>query len=499
MQAGARISDKSVGETHLPSRFYYGIMTHRMKITVKKLLIAVVVFNACLVNLAGADLTERINGIISQSSQKKVRFSVHIIKADSGRTVCSHNANRAMVPASNMKIITTAAALKYLGADYEYKTKVGLCGQTLVVIGSGDPLLGDEITDNRYDRKNGWVFEDIATALKNDGVTAIKDIVVDSSIFDDQRTHPNWPVKELNRWYACQVSGLNYNGNCIEVTPKTVGRKVKLTLQPQMGYVEIINKCKPTSRAPNTVWCSRPFGTNTITVRGKCYKQSQPIRVTVERPAVFFAFLLAENLAKAGINADGQLIEKAVDKDCNFKLLREYSSSLADCLARCNKDSFGLAAEALLKTIATSIRQGGKNGSWAGGREAVSQYLLGLGIDESEFYIDDASGLSKENKLSANAITKVLLDTYKSKGWQLYKKSLAVGGVDGTIDKYFKEKKYKAKILGKTGYVGGVKSFSGICTASDGDYIFSILANNANGKTRKAINDIAKAIIDDGM
>ena len=482
----------------MPSRFCYEIISHRMKTQVKKLLIAAII-SVCLVDIAAADLTRRINGIISQSSQKKARFSVHILRADSGETIYSHNANRAMVPASNMKIITTAAALKYLGADYEYKTKVGLCGQTLVIVGSGAPLLGDKITDNKYGRKNGWVFDNIAAALKNNGITTIKDIVVDSSIFDDQRTHPNWPVKELNRWYACQVSGLNYNGNCVEVTAKTVGHKVKLTLQPQTDYVEVINKCKPTSKAPNTVWCSRPFGTNAITVRGKCYKQSQPVRVTVERPAAFFAFLLAENLAEAGINADGQLIEKVADENCNFRLLREYSSSLTDCLARCNKDSFGLAAEALLKTIAAGTQQGGKNGSWAGGREAISQYLLDLGIDKSEFYIDDASGLSKENKLSANAITKVLLDSYKSKGWQLYKSSLAAGGVDGTIDKYFKEKKYKAKILGKTGYVSGVKSFSGVCIASDGDYIFSVLANNANGKTRKAINDIAKAIIDDGM
>ncbi|RKY24075.1 MAG: D-alanyl-D-alanine carboxypeptidase/D-alanyl-D-alanine-endopeptidase, partial [Planctomycetota bacterium] len=77
-----------------------------------------------------------------------------------------------------------------------------------------------------------------------------------------------------------------------------------------------------------------------------------------------------------------------------------------------------------------------------------------------------------------------------------FKDSLAVGGADGTIGKYFKEEKYKGKIFGKTGYIAGAKSFSGICCTDSGDYIFSILANNANGKTRKAINDIAKAIID---
>jgi D-alanyl-D-alanine carboxypeptidase/D-alanyl-D-alanine-endopeptidase (penicillin-binding protein 4) len=92
----------------------------------------------------------------------------------------------------------------------------------------------------------------------------------------------------------------------------------------------------------------------------------------------------------------------------------------------------------------------------------------------------------------------VILDIYKSKQWPLYRDSLAVGGVDGTIAKYFKDKKYKGRILGKTGYIAGVKAFSGICSTISGDYIFSILTNNANAQTRNAINDIAKAIIDEG-
>jgi len=127
----------------------------------------------------------------------------------------------------------------------------------------------------------------------------------------------------------------------------------------------------------------------------------------------------------------------------------------------------------------------------------ISQYLLGLGIDKSEFYIDDGSGLSRENRLTANTITKVLLDLYKSKNWQFYKDSLAVGGMDGTIGKYFEEGKYKGRIFGKTGYISNVKSFSGLCSTNSGDYIFSILANGADGQTRDVLNDIAKAIIDE--
>jgi len=470
----------------------------------KKLLIAAV-FSVCLVSAASADLTKRIGGIISQSSQKKVQFSIHIVNADSGKTVYSHNAREVLVPASVMKIITTAAALKYLGPNYEYKTKVGLCGttygasygtsDTLVIMGSGDPLLGDKVTDAKYGREVGWIFEDITAVLKQNGVTNIKDIIVDSSIFDDQRVHPNWPRKELNRWYACEVSGLNFNGNCIDVSAKTIGGKVTVSIEPQTSFVSVVNKVKPISKGKSTIGSYRqPAKPNKIVVHGKCKKQAGPFAVAIERPAAFFGYLLAENFTKAGINTEGQLIEKSVAADCNFRLLTEYSTPITDCLARCNKDSFGLAAEALLKTIAANSQPDRKNGSWAGGRELISKYLLELGIKKSEFYIDDASGLSRQNKLSANAITKVLSNVYKSENWKLYKDSLAVGGVDGTIGKYFKEEKYKGKIFGKTGYIGGVKSFSGICITAGGDYIFSILANNANGQTRKTINDIAKAI-----
>ena len=172
-----------------------------MDIRMKKVL-AAAAFSLCFACFAKADLAKRINPIINQSSQKNVRFSVHIVKAESGETVYEHNHHRTLIPASNMKLIVTAAALKYLGPDYEYKTRVGTDDNSLVIIGSGDPLLGDKTTDDKYKRQIGWIFKDIIAKLKADKLTAIKDIIVDSSIFDDQRVHPNWPKDELNRWYA---------------------------------------------------------------------------------------------------------------------------------------------------------------------------------------------------------------------------------------------------------------------------------------------------------
>ena len=462
----------------------------------KNKLLIIVIFIICLSGITKADLAGKINGIIRKSSQKKVQFSIHIVKADSGKTIYSHRSTSALIPASNMKIIITAAALKYLGSDYEYKTKIGLLNDTLIIIGSGDPLLGDEETDNKYSRKKNWIFNDIAARLKQNSIRNIKDIIVDTTIFDDQRVHPNWPRDELNRWYACEVSGLNFNENCVWITAKNNSGKVTIFVEPQTDYIKFTNKVKSVSKDSNTIGSYRNREPNKIIIFGECRKQAGPFDVAIERPAAFYAYLLAENLAKEGINAYGQIVEKAATDYNDINVLVEYVTPLTDCLARCNKDSLGLAAEALLKTIAAESRADRKNGSWDKGREIISQYLSGLDIDSREFHIDDASGLSQHNRLSANAITKVLLHIYKSDDWPIYKESLAVGGVDGTIDKYFKERKYKGKIFGKTGYISGAKSFSGICSTSEGDYIFSILANKTNGQTRKAINDIAQAIID---
>ena len=383
-----------------------------MKIQIRRLLAAAVfgiglILVECCVAVPAtakqneAGLTERIDGIINQPSQKGVQYSIVIVKADSGETVYSHNAKEAMVPASNMKVITTAAALKYLGPDYKFTTEVGLCGDTLVVIGGGDPLLGDEVTDAKYQREPGWIFKDIAASLKQNGKTTIKDIIVDGSIFDKERVHPNWPKEQLNQWYACEVGGLNYNDNCIAITVNNTGGNVTISIRPETGFMKITNEVVPITEGEKTksaVGAYRNQKPNSISIKGKCQKQ-EGLDVAIEKPAEFFGFLLRENLAGAGIKVDGEIIEKPVPNDCDFKKIAEYSTPITDCLARCNKNSQPLAAEALFKTIAAKAAVDGKNGGWTAGRELISRYMLELGIERGEFYIDDGRGLSRENRL----------------------------------------------------------------------------------------------------
>jgi D-alanyl-D-alanine carboxypeptidase/D-alanyl-D-alanine-endopeptidase (penicillin-binding protein 4) len=467
-----------------------------MKTGVKRLLVYYV-FTFVLAGISRADLAGRVDAIVASQTQGKVRIAVKIVNPSTGTVIYSHNASSPMTPASNMKLITTAAALNYLGPDFTYLTGVGLIGDSIAVIGSGDPLLGDKPTLQKNNLDARWMLKDIAETLRRNNITTLSDVIIDSTIFDNELVQPSWPKNELNKWYAAEVAGLNYNDNCIEITAETVGSKVELTVDPLTSYVKVINNCKPAAKPPDTAWGARPPGSNIITVAGACHKKCEPFRVTIDRPPAFFGFLLAEELRRSGVAVRGQLVEREILPQEQFKLLTVYRTPIWDVFERSNKDSLGLAAEALLKTIAAYRQPSGKGGTWAQGKQFVSDYLVSLRIPPDQFVIDDGSGLSENNRLSANILAAVLLDIYKKPQWQKFKETLAVGGEDGTVGKWFEEPKYKGKVFAKTGYIGGVKSLSGVCTTEAGDRVFSIITNNTNGKSRQAINDIVKAVIDE--
>ncbi|MEN6338274.1 MAG: D-alanyl-D-alanine carboxypeptidase/D-alanyl-D-alanine-endopeptidase, partial [Phycisphaerales bacterium] len=282
--------------------------------------------------LASAALTQRIEKVANP--EKASGYSINIVEPESGSVIYSYNAHKPLMPASNMKLVTTSAAMKYLGADFAYRTRVGLSNGTLVVIGSGDPILGDRETDAKYDRQSGWVFEQIAQALRDQGVSEINDIVIDTTVFDDERVHPNWDPKELNRWYAPEVCGLNYNLNCIELTATNVGGSVSLQVEPKTSFIEIANQMKVGSGANSGIISYRTTQPNKIVVRGQTRSKEGPVKLAIEKPAAFFGFLLAEHLSRSGITAKGRLVERAFSASEGFTPLVELVTPLTDAINR---------------------------------------------------------------------------------------------------------------------------------------------------------------------
>jgi D-alanyl-D-alanine carboxypeptidase/D-alanyl-D-alanine-endopeptidase (penicillin-binding protein 4) len=444
-------------------------------------------------SIALASVSSRINSVIYRKDLKSVDFGIKVIEAASGDVVYERNSQKQLIPASNMKIITSAAALDMLGADYEFQTGVAMLGDTLVVIGGGDPLFCDSINDSKYGHKDLWVLYDIIKTLKAKGVKSVGDIVVDSTFFDDSRVHPSWSPSELNRSYACEVSGLNFNRNCVSINVKRSGSAARVRLTPATNYLQIINQIKLTSSGSSAVGAYRNGTPNKYILKGKCRTETG-FDVAVEGPAMFFGTVLSERLKASGIKVSGSVTEKYVKNLKQIKLLKVYKTPLIDVLARCNKDSFNMAAESLVKTISAENTNGKINGEWEHGFSLIGRYLKHYGVDGDQFILDDGCGLSRKNRLTANAISTVLLRMYHSDNRQIYLESLAVGGVEGTSAKYFKESKYKGKVFAKTGYISGVRAFSGYVKTDDGDYIFSILSQGGSSYVRTAINDIVKSI-----
>jgi serine-type D-Ala-D-Ala carboxypeptidase/endopeptidase (penicillin-binding protein 4) len=157
-------------------------------------------------------------------------------------------------------------------------------------------------------------------------------------------------------------------------------------------------------------------------------------------------------------------------------MLAIHETPIATVLARANKDSMNVYAEAMCKRLGADTSK--TTGSWENGTRAIGAFLKRCGVDESEFKIDDGCGLSRKNAISANAMAHVLANTFASKHRDLYIASLSVAGIDGTLDKRFESSDLRGRVHAKSGFINGVSALSGYVKAKDGKwYAFAILMN----------------------
>ena len=171
-----------------------------------------------------------------------------------------------------------------------------------------------------------------------------------------------------------------------------------------------------------------------------------------------------------------------------------HETPLSQVLGRANKDSINLYAECLCKRLGFAVTH--QSGSWENGTAAVGAFLQKAGVDESEFHLDDGSGLSKQNHISPSAITKVLMYDYFSDNRQVFINSLSVAGADGTLERRFANSDLRGRVFGKSGFVKGVSSLSGFLEAKDGNwYAFSILMNGIPELSNSAIKPLQEAIV----
>jgi D-alanyl-D-alanine carboxypeptidase/D-alanyl-D-alanine-endopeptidase (penicillin-binding protein 4) len=445
---------------------------------------------ASTAGIARADLGSDVDALLGDRLLRRAAVGVEVVRLGGGpaedATLYRRDAQVPLIPASNLKLLTTAAALQKLGPDFKFRTSFLVGEADVAIVGAGDPSFGDA----EFLRPVGWdvttVFENWADQLVKRKITSVRDVVVDDSIFDEEFLHPNWPPDQIQKRYVAEVGGFNLNANVLEfgVRPTAVGEVATYVTTPDTAYAAVRNTC--VSGNDNAIWLSREAGTNQIILRGETPMRAAQVNVavTIHDPPMYAATVFAEVLRRKGVTVTGavrrdrtlQAARKAGGAPDRWRVLAIHETPITTILDRANKDSVNVYAESLCKRL--GFEATGAAGSWANGTAALGDFLKSIGVPEAEFKLDDGCGLSKQNGISAAAVNRILTHHFHGPHRDLFRGSLAVAGVDGTMQDRFRGSDLKGRVFAKSGYVNNVRALSGYLHARDGQwYAFSILMN----------------------
>jgi len=416
-----------------------------------------------------AELRARLDAAFADASLEDALVGALFVRLTDGAVLYEREADRALIPASNQKLVTTACALDRLGPDAELRTELlragpivaGTLRGSLVVRGGGDPSPGA-----RFDGEADGLCRRWARLAAERGIRRIEgDIVADDRLFDRQGVHPEWPRDQLDRWYSAPASALALNDACVDVSVSAgarAGAPAEVKIAPGCRLFEVDNQCKTTAdKAAHSVNILRRPGTNRISVRGAILVGAAPVEasISVDQPALVFVACLRERLEEQGIEVAGEArLVRDAEKLAPAHPLAAHVSSVSQVLAVTNKRSQNHYAEQLFKLL--GARAGG-GGTYSGGARAASAFLEGLGAPAASFTVTDGSGLARGNRISPRTAVALLRRMEGHDRRDEWLASLALGGQDGTLRTRFKAPAVAGRVLAKTGTISGVSALSG--------------------------------------
>jgi len=439
---------------------------------------------APLDSATGATLQERVSSLVNGSVSRISDASIQIVEVDSGAVIAERNPHLPLAPASNMKLFTTAAAIDLLHPDFAVTTTVyargavdpgGTLDGDLKIVGHGDPTIGGRFHDNHATA----VIDEWATDLKRAGIKTVKgNLLFEYGYMDTQYIHPTWPENQLVNWYEAPVSAFSMQEGCVEVRvlPSKPGKPCVVQLDPPTSFLDLESSCTTGRGLP---FITRVRNTNTILVRGGVPARSGPteVFVTVEKPIEYFAAVTYEAFVRNGITVKGEIILTPRDTRTDWRAVAQHSTPLNVIVYVINKKSQNTYAEQLVKMLGAQEKH---EGSWAAGTGALREWLTGkLGVPANEFSPADGSGMSRDNRASANAFVHLLRYMWKSPYREDFVSSLPYSGdPDAKFGHRLRTAPYARQVYAKTGYIVGVVGLSGYVHGASGKiYAFSFLFN----------------------
>jgi serine-type D-Ala-D-Ala carboxypeptidase/endopeptidase (penicillin-binding protein 4) len=452
-------------------------------------------------------LQRDLRAAVNHPRFQHAQLGIKVVKVSSGAALFEHDALKLLKPASNVKLFTGALALDRLTPNFRMQTSAysakkpsadGRVQGDLIVYGRGDPSFS-----SRFHKDFRVPLSKFAQAIFQAGVRSVSgDLIADESYFNTEGFGPGWTWEDLKAGYGAEASALSVHDNvaAIHLSPGKIGQRCRISTHPTLVPFQIENRTQ-TIRERSAILKWRPFLENRIRIGGTLAvnTRGRDLRVTVRRPALWFAQLLRIELERVGIKIAGKA--RAINWQerhgetmpaSPHHLTSIASPDVLRITRTMMKDSQNLYAQLLLLQVGAQNRRAGEDTDQAG-IAALQAFSKRAGIGEQEMQLEDGAGLSRGGLVTPNAIVRLLTYMSTHQHRREFESTLAIAGRDGTLAGRFRKTRAEGNLRGKTGSLNFVHTLSGYVKARSGEVLaFSILLNAyPTSDGRSAVDRIA--------
>ena len=436
--------------------------------------------------LAQEVVLEEFNKFFEKPDYRNATTGFLVIDAETGQELLSENSGKLMIPASVLKIVTSATALEILGADYRFKTRIGYKGNIqnnvlngdLVIISGGDPTLGSAYFSDR-DFLKEW-----AGKIREAGIKKITgNIILDESNYDKEELPPTWIWGDIGNYYGAYFDPFTNHDNLFTITFKSgnAGEQTEIiSTTPIIEGLKIENRVVASEdNIDNAFVYGSPFDKNRL-IRGTIPKGRErfSIKASMPSPAEQLGLMLIKAIRDEGIVFDGNSNVSLIKTENFIEIHTHYSPSLVEIIEQLNYESVNLFAEHLLVQLGF---EKSKKGNREAGIEVINNFWQKMNFETQNLVMEDGSGLSHFNAVTPSFLSQVLKYMYHSKNSESFIKSLPSAG-EGTLSSFSNTTFPDNKLRAKSGSMTRVRCYSGYIICDSGrTVIFSIMVNHFAG------------------
>ena len=444
------------------------------------------------------ELQTRIKEVLAKPELSSAMVGIKVVSLDNGRVLFEENAIKLLRPASNMKLYTVAAALDRLSPDYRFSTSVyaatrpdaaGVVHGNLTIYGRGDPSIAARFNNGDYFKG----IDDLAGRIVAAGVKRVEgDIVGDESYFVGPKYGAGWNWEDLTWYYGAEITPLTANDNALDlfIKPGTaIGQPALITTGPPDPLLTIVNKVTTSAKGSKREFSIyRGLGENTITITGSIPLEDRGYTggIGISHPGLLFIYMLRSSLAQKGVTITGASRTSVSSIALQNEIATLQSPPFSVIAAQTLKPSQNLYTELILRTLGkvappppSTTMSNLPQTSDELGLEAVKSFLKTVGLRPEALVLDDGSGLSRNDMITAEASVQLLTFMSKHRYANVFRDALPIGGVDGTLRNRFKGTPAENNVRAKTGSLSSAASLGGYMTTAGGEKLaFSIMVNN---------------------